>query len=329
MRSLLALVVAVGFAQTPPTQTSVQSTRPFAGVTFINRIEHTPRPIHLRVVQVDLRTPGVRVKLSPPGGTREVVRQRTTEYVMSAHAQIGVNGHFFLPFPSSDADAWVIGFAASEGRVFSAFETPEQSYALVADAPALDIDQRNHATIVHRDPGQPDGRHVREDVEVWTAVAGSAQIVTNGKVTIPIYRDAEHTDGALTPGGPRNYSNTNSWYDVVTARTAVGISRDGGTLTLATVDARGDSEGMRVGEVATCLVADYGVWNALNLDGGGSTSLAMADPVTGIVSLANTSSDNPAGRIVATSLAVTAAPGSVAMKSAMFLAPAAGVPLIR
>jgi len=37
------------------------------------------------VAQVDLRAPGVR---------------------------IAVNGHFFLPFPADDRDAWVIGLGA-------------------------------------------------------------------------------------------------------------------------------------------------------------------------------------------------------------------------
>jgi hypothetical protein len=37
-----------------------------------------------------------------------------------------------------------------------------------------------------------------------------------------------------------------------------------------------------------------------------STSLAMADPVTGAARLVNTSSDNPAGRSVWSSLAVFA-----------------------
>jgi exopolysaccharide biosynthesis protein len=63
---------------------------------------------------------------------------------------------------------------------------------------------------------------------------------------------------------------------------------------------------MPVAEVAALLINDYGVWNALNIDGGGSTSLAMADPATGAASLVNTSSDNPAGRSVASSLAVFA-----------------------
>ncbi|MEZ5318737.1 MAG: phosphodiester glycosidase family protein [Vicinamibacterales bacterium] len=281
---------------------------PYAGLTYIEATMTMPRPIRAHVLQIDLTAPGIRLMLTPPAGPRETVRQTTADFVATVHAQAGINGHFFLPFPSTDTAAWLVGFAASEGRVFSAFESPEQSFALVADAPAINIDRANHASIVHRDPARPDGLHVREPVEVWTALAGSAQIVTDGVVTIPDYRDAEHPDAALTPGSARNYVRGHSWYDVVTARSAIGLSGDGRTLTLFTVDARGGSEGMTVGEVATWLVERYDVRDALNIDGGGSTSLALQDPVTGTVALVNTSSDNPAGRAVGSSLAVFARP---------------------
>ena len=56
------------------------------------------------------------------------------------------------------------------------------------------------------------------------------------------------------------------WYRAVQARTAIGLSQDGRTLTLFTVDQAGGREGMQVGEVADVLRRDYGVWDALNLD---------------------------------------------------------------
>jgi exopolysaccharide biosynthesis protein len=149
---------------------------------------------------------------------------------------------------------------------------------------------------------------VREEVTLWNAIAGSAQIVTDGVATIPTYTDAAHPGALLVPGGPddNQYSNDRSWYEVATARPAAGLSRDRRTLTLFTVDVRGGSEGMKVSKVAATLIADYGVWNALNLDGGGSTSLVLADPETNTASIVNTSSDNPSGRSVASSLAVFA-----------------------
>jgi hypothetical protein len=297
----LVLLIGPGAARTPSS-----ITHPFAGLTYIDASAATPRPIHVHVIQIDLATPGIRLMLTPPSGPRETVRQSTADFVNSVHAQAGINAHFFLPFPSTDRSDWLIGLAASGGRVFSACEAPEQSFAIVADAAAINIDAANHASIVHCDPSRRDGRHVKEKVHLSTTLSGSAQIVTGGLVTIPEYRDATHPDGTLTPGSSSHYANGHSWYDVVTARSAIGLSKDARTLTLFTVDARGGSAGMTVREVATRLVEEYHVWDALNLDGGGSTSLALADPETGVARLVNTSSDNPDGRAVGSSLAVFA-----------------------
>jgi len=308
------VLAAVGLLVWPSVQPSGKSrqaagvSRPFTGVTYIDREATTPRAVHLHVVQIDLRATGIRLKLSPGGGRHEVVRQTVLEFLTAERAQIAINAHFFYPWPTTDSDVDVIGFAASEGMVYSGFETPVQRYALLADAPALNIDRRNRAGIVHRDPRAVDGKRVRERVSIWTAIAGSAQIVTDGQVTIPQYRDEAHPAGALEPGGAgaTPFSNARSWYDGVTARSAIGLSKDGRTLTLFTVDARGGSLGLTPGEVATMLTRDYGVWQALNLDGGGSTTLVMEDPVTHVARLVNTSSDNPAGRSVGSTLAIFA-----------------------
>ena len=284
----------------------VRVSQPYAGVTYIDRWLDAPRRIHLHIAQIDLATPGLRFKVSPPAGDREAMRQSTLAFATMERAQVAINGHFFLPFPSTERTAWVIGLAASEGRVYSAFESPAQRYALVANAPALNIDRENRASLVHWDPAQPDGRRVLEPVTLWNVVAGSAQIVTDGVVTVPQYRDAAHPVALLEPGGPNDYSNAVAWSEVATARTAIGLSRDRRTLTLFTADVRGGSEGMRLDEVGRVLSDQYGVWDALNLDGGGSTSMVLADPMTGEAALVNTSSDNPTGREVATSLAVFA-----------------------
>lgn len=240
---------------------------PFPGITHVTRTAAAPGDVRIHVVLIDLGTPGLRFKLTPPGGTRETLRQTTLGFLEQEHAQVAINAHFFLPFPSTDRNADVIGLAASEGRVYSACEVPAQSFALVANAPALNITRDNRASIVRCDAGAG---------ALWNALAGSAQIVTNGAVTIPVYKDSQHPDGQLTPSA--TYSNQHSWYDVSRARTAIGLSRDSWTLVLFTVETGRDGEtsGMSVREVADLLVNDYGVYNALNLDGGGSTSMAIA-----------------------------------------------------
>ena len=302
-RSLIA-IVAIGVLLSRHAG-AWQVAQPFVGITYAEKIETAPRTLRMHVAQIDLAAPGIRFKVSPPGGDREVVRQSTLNFMIQEHAQLAVNAHYFLPFPSDDKTAWIIGLGASEGRVFSAFEIPEQSYALVAFAPAINIDSDNHATIVNYDPAFADRTHVVEKVTLWNVVAGSSQIVTGGRITIPVYRDDNHFGAELDPGGPNNYSNAKAWADATTARTAIGLSQDRRTLTLFTVDVRGGSEGMRLSEVADMLIREFGVFDALNLDGGGSTTMAM-EGATGAPAIVNVSSDNPAGRAVATSLAVFA-----------------------
>ena len=319
----------------------------FPGITHIQRTEQypafqcpgcpaptpNPRLARMNILLVDLTSPAVHFKLTPPGENLpavapgattpnwpvvpfEVVRQQTLDFLNTSHAQGAINLHFFAPFPvpggsTQGAYAYLIGLAASRGKVYSGFESPVQSYAIVTNAPGLNIDRSNHASIVHRDPGSANGMDVLENVELWNALAGSGQIVTNGIKTIPEYTDATHADELLTPGPmppfgslPLTYTRAGRhWYDLSNARTAIGVTKDGGTLVLFTVDGTNGGHGMQVGEVADLLKNDYGVWNALNLDGGGSTTMAVEDPVTHLRKLVNVPADNPP-RLEASNLAV-------------------------
>jgi exopolysaccharide biosynthesis protein len=296
------LVTILGGAET--------AEHPFLGITSIVRTETVPRRLTMHVVLIDLTAHGIRFKLTPPGGSLEAVRQTTLSFLSQQHAQVAINAHFFMPFPSTDTAANLIGLAASDGSVYSGFESPEQNYALVPFAPAINIDRSNHASVVHYDGHYSDGRHVLEHVQLWTAVAGSAQIVTNGVKTVPSYRDAQHPDGTLQEGGTRtsHFSNSDSWYERLQARTAIGLTQDEKTLVLFTVDRAAGSQGMRLSEVADVLIDDYKVYNALNLDGGGSTTMVMENPATHKGALFNTSSDNANGRSVGSNLAVFAEP---------------------
>jgi hypothetical protein len=283
---------------------------PFSGIAIIRRAETQPRPVVVHVVRIALATPGISFQLTPAArGRRETVRQTTLDYLNERHAQLAVNVHFFVPFPTTDPDSDLVGLAASGGDVYSGFETAEQAYAIVADAPALNLDRSNRARIVHRDPGGAGGRSVQEQVSLWTALAGSAQIITRGAATIPIYRDGANPQALLVPGGPGRYDTARSWYAAPNARTIAGLDKSGETLFLFTVDNAGaSSRGMTVGEAAEMLVRDYGVHEAINLDGGGSTTLAIEDRAGGTGRLLNTPSGGGRGRAVGSNLAVFAKP---------------------
>lgn len=283
-------------------------TQPFVGVNVIRRTATEPRPLNLYVVKIDLTTPGLRFKLTPraPAGKRETVRQTTLDFLKAEHAQLAVNAHFFVPYPSDEPDSDLVGLAAAEGDVYSAFEAPAQDYALAPFAPAINIDRENRARVVHHDAAGAGNKGVQEPVALWNAVSGSAQVVTSGAVTVPGYRDAERPLELLNPGGPGSYGNAKSWYEVPNARTLIGIDKDGKTLYVLVVDRSAASGGMKVGEAAELLVRDYAVHDALNLDGGGSTTLAMEDPATHEATILNKPSMGP--RAVASSLAIFAPP---------------------
>ena len=313
-------------------------TQTFPGITHISRTESypafqcpgcafptpSPRLARMNIVLIDLTAPEIRFKVTPEGTNlpapnfptpgwplppppHEVVRQTTLDFIRTSHAQAAVNLHFFAPFPvpsgsTQGAYAYLIGLAASRGNVYSAFEAPFQNYALVTDAPAINIDSANNAGIVTRDPAMADGKHVLENVQLWNAFAGSAQIVTNGVITIPTYKDETHPDDPLTPNATYTRAGRH-WYDLSNARTAIGLTQDNRTLVVFTVDGTNGGHGMQVGEVADLLIRDYGVYNALNMDGGGSTTLALEDPVTHERRVVNSPADNP-HRSEASSLAI-------------------------
>jgi len=305
---LLRFIVIAGLlAALAAAEESVR--HPFVGVTHIHRTETAPRPVSMHLLKIDLTAPGLSFKLTSPRrepGGSETVRQTTLDFLEQEHAQLAINAHFFLPFPSAEPDADLVGLAASNGEVYSSFEHPKQSYALIARAPALNIDAGNRAAIVHADPDDPEGKRVRESVALHNAVSGSAQIITGGVTTIPIYAEEGQPDGLLTPGGPGKYSNARSWYEVPTARTIAGLSADRRTLFLFTVDNAAGSRGLTVTEAAVLLQRDYGVYEALNLDGGGSVTLVEEDAESGKGRFLNVPSDGPRGRSVASSLAIFA-----------------------
>ncbi|GGO64002.1 phosphodiester glycosidase family protein [Nonomuraea cavernae] len=96
-------------------------------------------------------------------------------------------------------------------------------------------------------------------------------------------------------------------------RTAVGFSADGRTMHLLTVDGRqADSRGVTLDELAE-LMAELGAANALNLDGGGSSTLLAREPGSAEAQVENSPSDG-GERHVPNGLALYAPEGSGKLK---------------
>ena len=88
-------------------------------------------------------------------------------------------------------------------------------------------------------------------------------------------------------------------------RTAVGLARNGRRLLLVTVDGRQQpySDGMTLRELATLMLA-LGARDAINLDGGGSTTMVVKSPGSASPAVVNKPSDAAGERAVGNALAV-------------------------
>ena len=106
-------------------------------------------------------------------------------------------------------------------------------------------------------------------------------------------------NASIDSGGPTSFNVGRN------PRTAAGLAENGRRLILAVVDGRQmpHSDGMSLRETAT-LMAALGARDAINLDGGGSSTLVYADPATGKLRIANRPSDKEGERAVGDALAI-------------------------
>ncbi|MFU8859398.1 MAG: phosphodiester glycosidase family protein [Cyclonatronaceae bacterium] len=112
--------------------------------------------------------------------------------------------------------------------------------------------------------------HFNSERPIAQAAGGLPRIVCEGMDCVDVSAEKENVREAfITTRHPR---------------TAIGISEDRGRLYLVTVDGRQQaSAGMSLYELAS-LMTDLGAWDALNLDGGGSTTLVAGTEVANLPS---------------------------------------------
>ncbi len=291
-RIAFLLILALAFPAAGLSLASETVTYPFFGVTHTYRMETSPRPLRIHVITIDLTNPTLSFLVTPQSGPRDTQIQTTRQFLATRSAQLAINAHFFTPFPDDGTGTtWLIGLAASsatdgpQGHAYAPFDrnvgSPFQN-----DLPALNIGPDNTATLVYQALADATGYATDPTVTLHNAVSGNEQLLSNGV----------------------DVSGTATFDVTLNPRTAIGVA-PGNKLILLTVDGRqtGVSEGMTTAELANVLRADYGVTDAINLDGGGSTTLAMADPVPRVVNVPVGINNVPnSERFVGSSLAVFA-----------------------
>lgn len=266
--------------QPPPLQQQL-----FEGVEYIREVRQTPVAQVIHIIRINTKAAGLRFFVSPgvvsdANPPREVQAQNTSTFLSTNKLQIAINGDFFHPFFSRTpfdyyprTGDWVniLGFAASNGDVYS--DGALQRYG------AIFFSEDNRAAF-----DWPDGT-------VYNAISGDRYCLREGKVATEEFTDDYHHE-------PH-------------PRTVIALSEDRQTVLLIVVDGRQPnySEGASLEDTAQ-IALKYGGWTALNLDGGGSTTLVVADEA-GQPRFLNTPIDNyipGRERAVGNHLGVFAAP---------------------
>jgi Phosphodiester glycosidase len=234
-----------------PPRTNLQKTL-FPGITYQRQALDSPRPLMVHIVTINLNQAGMNVQVTPGNPTpdnREITARTTTEFLKEFNLQLAVNANFFYPFrentpwdyyPQSGDRVNAVGQAISQGIAYS---SPEQKWPVLCFSPQLQAKINSNGTC------PPGTSH---------AVAGSAVLVAKGQ---PV---------KLAPNTPNN--------DGLYSRTAIGIDATGKKLWMVAIDDKQSfySEGVTLAEL-TDLFLRLGVDSALNLDGGGSTTLVVAN----------------------------------------------------
>jgi len=229
----------------------------FQGIVYKRDIRVSPRPLVIHIVSIDLTAPGIKVQVTPgtPTGSNEktpteINALTTSEFIKKFNLQLAINASFFYTFrevtpwdyyPHSGNPANVVGLAIANGSKYSQVD---QSF------PALCFNANNQAQILAK------GECPKGTIQ---GVAGNQLLIADGK---PVNLQ-------LKP----NTSDQNKPY----ARAAVAIDKQGKKLWLIAIDGKQPlySEGATAAEL-TQIILDLGAHTALNLDGGGSTTLVAA-----------------------------------------------------
>lgn len=285
--SCIGLMLALLWLAPSPCRAADKISHPFVGVSIQRIVRSSPRPQIIHLVTIDPQARGIRFLVTPANGdpngaaagdpNHETTRETTLAFARQTHAQLAINTSFFT-FIKHTLDTDNISLVASDGHLVSPLET---------DRPwVLNITADNHVQIrkLHvNNAGKPRSG-------LYNAVAGSDLLVRDGKVVAPTGTDFD---------------------DKHPPRTAVGMTAHG-KLLLMTIDGRqpGFAEGMSLQELGRFLLA-HGAVDALNLDGGGSTTMVVADPEPRVINFpSDHKADGKPGKLraVGVNLAVFARP---------------------
>jgi exopolysaccharide biosynthesis protein len=264
--------------------------RPYPAVVYRHEEMKEPVAQQIFVAKIDLTRPNVNVRVSRGGpdpdgdGKWQTTLMQPTKIAEREKFDVVINGDFFSHLSGKDAEgaaalkefqggtpAAVSGPAVTDGKLWAPSAKPRAAFL---------IDAKKQPAVAEVQEPPEDARQV---------IAGSNLLVVEGKNVAPAPEK-----GSLSKG-PH-------------PRTAVGIADGGKTLVLVVIDGRkpGVAVGMSLREAADVMLTQ-GCQQAVNLDGGGSSVLAIRDPQSHQMTILNHPSDGRE-RSVANVLGITVTP---------------------
>jgi hypothetical protein len=273
-----ALWLLLNVAVVRSTAAEPAPSHPFPGIAC--RLETRPEPpMRWLVAEVDLTNPRVRVRVAPGGpdpdgpGRWQTTLMRPTQIAAREGFDLVVNGDFFDARGIKDLEGSNATYRAEIwGAACGPAVTDGKVWSTCAsNRPCLVVHKNRKVTIEMLDHPAPDD---------WEVVAGNTLLVQDG-VAVPHQSKTRHP------------------------RTAVGLDAAETKLVILVVDGRkpGVAVGMNYEEL-TAEMLRLGCRQALNLDGGGSSVMAVRDPAGGAFRLLNEPTDGHE-RAVANVLGIT------------------------
>jgi hypothetical protein len=238
----------------------------FQGVTYERKVFDEPQPRVFHIVEVDLTAPGIGFLVSPPRpsanplpshladelppgeDTLELSADTVPGFLERYKVQVAINGSYFFPhyvhspvdfYPRVGDGANVVGIGIANGDRYS---EAQEGWAAICVISPRDI------------------RIAEQDCppETQQAIAGDIQFVKDAQ----LYKGglALLKDNATKP----------------MPRTVIAVNQDSTRLWMVIVDGRQEfySEGITLAELGEFLI-EQGADRAINLDGGGSSALAI------------------------------------------------------
>ena len=202
-----------------------------------------PRVLRIHTARIDTQAEGISFFATPDDGDApaEVSGRRTATFLREFDLELAINGTGFAPITGEGKPVDVLGLSVSEGKVVSSADYESKN-------PVFLVNARNEARVLRAPFEEKDLLDAHSAMQGWCGADG--MLLDDGEV---ISKNAD-----------------------IHPRTAAGVSQDGRYVYLLVVDGRqpGLSEGISLVELAAWM-KKLGCWDAMNLDGGGSSTLAV------------------------------------------------------